>query len=276
MADRQKRFLRHPKSIPPVAVGIFFILFLFVFQRLGISRGAEERAIETSTTLGRALGDALSPLSFLGKNFADRHALIEENQKLREANQRLLEEIQSLQTFKRENQSLKTLLGASFVRGNLETVRITSITGSSSRRPKEIVYVRGGSDDGISAGDVAIVPEQTLLGTVTQTMRRISVVETVLSSDLKVTVTIGQNRTEGLFEGGIQPIISLISKNAAITPGDLVITSGQDGNLPRGLVVGRIRGISARPAEPFQQAALEFPFALSELETVAILKNPAP
>lgn len=60
-----------------------------------------------------------------------------------------------------------------------------------------------------------------------------------------------------------------------ITPGEIVLTSGQDGIYPRGLVIGRIRRAEGEPAGSTLTIELEPAAALDKLDLVGVLSLPA-
>jgi rod shape-determining protein MreC len=55
--------------------------------------------------------------------------------------------------------------------------------------------------------------------------------------------------------------------------GDLIITSGRDGIFPKGLRLGRVKGVRKDPVVLFQTVEVEPVVRLSALEEVLILRR---
>lgn len=69
-----------------------------------------------------------------------------------------------------------------------------------------------------------------------------------------------QNATDtaGVLEGdrGLSMAIDLIPQAEQLSPGDIIVTSGIEPGVRRGLVVGTVEKISKRTQDPFQSAAV--------------------
>ena len=66
-------------------------------------------------------------------------------------------------------------------------------------------------------------------------------------------------------------LLDLLPSDARVAGGDLVLTSGHGGNYPRGLLIGTIKDVEARPQAPFQTATVEPAANLLGLDTVLVL-----
>ncbi len=59
-----------------------------------------------------------------------------------------------------------------------------------------------------------------------------------------------------------------------MTPGDIVITSGLEPMLPRGLVVGMVDKLLPSETALFQRAYLMVPYALPEIQYASVILTP--
>lgn len=66
-------------------------------------------------------------------------------------------------------------------------------------------------------------------------------------------------------------LLDLVPSDSAVSPGDLVLTSGHGGNYPRGLLLGSIEDVEQRPQAPFKTATIQPAADLSGLDTVLVL-----
>jgi rod shape-determining protein MreC len=270
---KRQSFMRF-RSVPPIAAGIFFLIGIFLLQHSFLGRVAENGTFKLMAFVSQPLEKILNPFQSLLSMFQTKEGLIKESQELKEENRRLVERVLSLHDLKKENEFLRTAIKSPVVLQNLGVAKIASVLGTSSRKPKEIFFLNRGRLDDISIDDVVVIPERTLVGRISGVKERNSIMETLLSPNLKIAVKIGFQGVEGLFFSGSTPKVSLIPKDAGLWQGDLVLTSGQDGNFPQGLLIGKVAEVALRPAEPFQEATVELQFKASDLSNLIILKNP--
>jgi rod shape-determining protein MreC len=64
-----------------------------------------------------------------------------------------------------------------------------------------------------------------------------------------------------------------IPQGSDLSVGDLVITSGLEGNYPKNLVVGQVVGIHQRDFDMFQQAIVRPTVNFERLEVVLVITN---
>ncbi len=67
--------------------------------------------------------------------------------------------------------------------------------------------------------------------------------------------------------------LDLISQDAVINPGDLILTSGLGGGFPADLIVGQVVNVRKLPAELFQQATVQPAVDFSRLQIVLVITN---
>ena len=82
-----------------------------------------------------------------------------------------------------------------------------------------------------------------------------------------------RSRDLAVVEGRSERTLHLkyLSRAAQVEAGDLVVTSGQGGVFPKGLVVGRITQLVQEEGEYLQEGQVEPAAALDRLEEVLIL-----
>ncbi|HEY9814964.1 MAG TPA: rod shape-determining protein MreC, partial [Candidatus Obscuribacterales bacterium] len=80
---------------------------------------------------------------------------------------------------------------------------------------------------------------------------------------------------EALLTGSITGEVGLefIPQDAAIEPGDLVLTSGLGGNYPDNLLIGQVTGVRKRPFELYQTATVQPVVDFSKLNIVLVVTN---
>ena len=183
-----------------------------------------------------------------------------------------------------ENQSLKAQLA--------QLRAVTHHFASSSANPgvTAFVYSRypfnfrntflltAGSKQGIQAGYSVVVPcgcddpsARFLLGQIANVSPDQSAAMTIFDTRWKSAVKIGASGSEALLEGGMEPHLTLIPKNAPIEPGDVVYST--DAAFPYGLAIANIKEVTLTKDKTFKTATLNFGYDLAGLSAVEILPH---
>jgi rod shape-determining protein MreC len=197
---------------------------------------------------------------------------------LRQRNSELEAEVANLQTQVIALQQQVTeveLLSAllDFARSQWENEYVAANVVFRDPRPfLKYVVIDVGSDSGVLRG-MPVVGAEGLVGrvdAVTATAARVQLITDPASS---VNVRIQPSDTTAVLSGSITSDISLdlISQEANVQPGDLVLTSGLGGNFPADILVGQVASVRATATDLFQQAAVQPVVDFSRLDIVLVI-----
>lgn len=173
-------------------------------------------------------------------------------------NQALRAEIASLAEIKR-------LWGRDGVSGSLPAAVL-------SRYPlnfKDRILVNVGRNSGVSLGQAAVLPGGILIGRVDKVFPASASVQTVFDPGFQAAVRLGAAGVEALFEGGGEPKLTFIPKEAEVRPGDIVYAA--DPSFPYGLPLGEVQEIRISDGGLFREATLRFAYDLNGLRAVLLL-----
>ncbi len=131
---------------------------------------------------------------------------------------------------------------------------------------KSEITISAGKDKNFEVGDIVTSGDKILVGKIVSTGNNLSIVKTILDSNWKMPVRIGEKEIDALFTGGNDPILTLIPKDADIFPGQIIITASKD--LSYGFEVGRIKKVDE--VNTFKQATVEIDFNLGNLRNVKV------
>ena len=136
---------------------------------------------------------------------------------------------------------------------------------------KRLLIIHAGSVDGIETGMPVFVARDTLLGRVIEVRRTQSVVETIFNSDWRSSVFLGSDRVEALLRGGVAPTLDLISQDAKVQNGDLVLNTSPE--FPLYTILGMVTEVQSGQNDVWQRATLALGYELENISSVLILKN---
>lgn len=210
-------------------------------------------------------------------NRQDTEDLKRQNEELKIENENLLAEKSRLLTLEDENSRLRDYL--SFAQSQKRSLQMAEIIArgvpEDSWRNRETVTLNQGTDNGINVGLPIVSSEGVLVGKITSVKNNISEACLLYNPDCRLAVTVaGQGATLGVARGdlGLTVLIELIPQNREIKEGDLIVTSGVEGNMPAGLLIGKVNRVIKESNELWQQAIVDPSANIDDLRFVAILK----
>lgn len=254
-----------------LGLGAFFGLIILVWlsARLPVIGRLYARIEGGLVRIGTGTGNAVARLSQSETSLSTQFQACQDNLRTTTI------EAARTASLEQETLELRALLGYTARTGAVGVtthVIARAIDGDATR-----VIVDVGSQAGIVKGSAAVIDDGVLFGLVEDVREQTAVVRLVsnTSSNLPATV-IGKQRTLGLVEGreGALLVMEFIPQDAEMKAGDLVVTSGLDGQVKENLVIGLVTEVVSVESAPFQKAFIELLYEPREWTTVLILPPP--
>lgn len=136
------------------------------------------------------------------------------------------------------------------------------------------IVIDKGRKDGIEVGYGVIDENGVIVGKILEVKDNLSKVCLTTNRNCRFAATIqNDGRTIGITEGdlGLTIKMNYIPQSEVINNGDTVVTSGLGGNIPRGLVLGRVIQVNNRSNEIWQDVNIEPLFDLNSLTILNVL-----
>lgn len=204
---------------------------------------------------------------------ADAVELTKENEKLRGENTELKLKLTGLQGAAQENSALRKLLDF-FEDDNINlTNTVTRVIGRDPEN-SSILLLNVGERDGVEIGNAIIVEDGILIGKIIEVYTRSSKALLLTDAQSLVAVTVsggapGNKLAKG--ERGLSLVLDQIPQQEQIKKGELVITSGLEPKIPRGLLVGEVEEIISEKNDLFQRAVLKPLFNFDTIHLAAVI-----
>ena len=211
------------------------------------------------TTLSDALAPALDIMSRpLGaaETAVDRArgvvALYQDNRRLEQENERLLQWQQVALKLSADNRQLRGLLKA-VPEGKVSYVT-TRVIANSGGAYVRTVMINAGAEEGLARGQAAITGEG-LVGRLTEVGNRAARILLITDLNSRIPVTIDGSHSNAVLAGdnSDRPRLVYLATPEAVKVGDRIVTSGEGGIFPPGLPVGVVTAIggSGPRVEPY-------------------------
>jgi rod shape-determining protein MreC len=201
--------------------------------------------------IAERIGDVAAPvLAFVNQplvaarrgldHFGELLAVYDENERLREENRRLLAWQAEAARLSVQNRALREMLSVPPIESApaWTTARAVADAGGPFLHT---LLIDAGADRGVRKGMAAVTPEG-MAGRVISVGARSARVLLITDYNSKIPVVVGSSGEHAILEGdnSPEPELNFLPMNPGFKVGDLVLTSGDSGLLPQGLVIGRI------------------------------------
>lgn len=196
------------------------------------------------------------------------------NAKLTSENLELYGKLAKLSQVEEENALLNEKLNLSSK--NSWNIILTRVIGRDFNNNRSFLIDKG-SKDGLVDGMPVIITGGVVIGKTSDVNFNTSKVITTIDVQSKITAITSSDGTSGLVRGlGSDLTFDLIDKNRKPKIGDLIISSGIDGLLPRGLVIGKIKQIRSGDNQVFNTADIELLANFRDINDVFVIINFTP
>ncbi|KKR20254.1 MAG: Cell shape-determining protein MreC [Candidatus Moranbacteria bacterium GW2011_GWA2_39_41] len=221
---------------------------------------------KTSYILGQGIDEFFSFLNSIG-------LMRTENKKLIRENDLLTAEVVSLHEMKKENESLREQFD--LAPRNKFDLEPSFVIGQDSQNLGSWLIVDKGSADGIKSGMAVIVSEGILIGRVEEVYPDSARVILLTDSSSVINASDLETGAKGLLRGtyGLGMIFDMVTQSDVLSEGDTIITSGLGGEVPKGLLIGKIQEIKMSTDKLFQQAIIIPRVKYRKLDVVFVVKK---
>lgn len=206
--------------------------------------------------------------------------LIQENQRLKAENQRLLQEAAKAPELQRENEQLRDLLNMRRNGAEWQWMQ-ASVIGVDSNNLVRSAVINRGERDGLVQSMTVMTP-RGLVGRIVQIGTSASRVLFITDPSSSANGMVQRSRARGVLYGqrtsggGATLEMRYIPQGEEVAVGDTIISSGLGGIFPDGIPIGRVTQVQRRDTDMFQEATVE-PFVdFEHLEEVYVIVNHVP
>ena len=260
-------------------VVIAIIIGIFAATSAGRKASVAENVAGTITEPGQiAATETGGLLHRLASYFGNVKALRKENEELKLANIELDKKIRDFQSTEKENYELRAMLDLVETESKLDLEAVKVIAKDPSNWYSSFT-INKGTSDGIEKNQPVITANRELIGRVYKVGNNWAEVITVLDPESGVGSMIERTKDIGVIEGDFSLLmkglcrLGYLGKDAEVSVGDYVETSGMGGIYPKGLLIGKVTEVYEDTATMSQYANVEPIVNFGRLNEIFVLKN---
>jgi rod shape-determining protein MreC len=264
------------------AICVVLLALPFFFLRANLRDPAR------ATVVDRALLQISAPIQYVAAQLAvgvsgvvqEYVYLIDvqrDNERLRDENSRLREQVFKLQASATENRSLRRLLQLrEQIKGSLMSALVIAKETSSYFRVIRLQLDRGDRDH-VRPG-MPVLTADGLVGQIRRTFGRYSDVLLVADKTSAIDVVVQRSGARGILKGtGSEETYACrlehLAREDDVKPGDLIVTSGMGQRFPAAILVGQVAEVKKQPYGLYQEATVTPSVSFSRLEEVMIMTS---
>lgn len=257
--------------------GAILVALALVLLNTAALRPVRNLAVQLTLPAQQVLHSAGTDVRSLFGNLGDTAALRERNAELERLVAELTIENVRLREVEAENAHLRGLLDFAEANPSYDyrgSQIIGRVVSSEPGNMVQSIMIDLGERHGIREG-MPVVTELGLVGRVTDAYRSASRVLLITDSNSSVNAILQNGRLRGIVRGraDLNPIMDYLPQDEQVAVGDIVVTSGETGNLPKGVPVGQVIEVQRNDVEMFQRAIVRTTVDFNTLETVLVVTN---
>jgi len=230
------------------------------------------RVVEVAGGLFQTVREVRELRAEVGELREQVDALTVENVRLREYEAEL-QQLRALLNFASEY-PISVPLGADVVgREACDVFPCGEVVGEEPNPYLRYVTINVGTLQGVEIGMPVVSGGAGLIGRVAQAGPRTAKVQLITDPDSAVAALLQTSRVTGLVVGQLDGTLRMeyIPQEASVSVGDVVLSSGLGGFMPKGLVIGQVTEVRQMDYELFQVATVRQAVDFARLELVLVL-----
>lgn len=206
--------------------------------------------------------------------FVTMDSLKIENEKLKQKNMQLEEEVRKLEVLQSENSTLKEYLNLTEQYKSYKTIPAYIINKDVSNY-SEIFVINVGRNHGVEE-NMTVIAAEGLVGHVISVTPDTAKIQTLVDTSNVVSATLENSKDTVICRGTLSENelkTTYISTNTVLTEGEKLHTSGMGGIYPKGIYIGTIKKINDTKNITDRSFITEAAVDFENLETVLVITN---
>jgi rod shape-determining protein MreC len=265
------RFI-YTKPFLAFVITLLLIVIGLVMQTKGWLQPIEYALLQAPRPISSTVKAVAEPIRTVFSTLGSLRSVVRENGQLRAQVAQLQQQQIQYDKLKTDNDLLREELKFKAQSDlQLESCTVLSID------PQEItdaMTISCGREQGIEVGQ-AVISQGYLIAKVVIVGEYSSTAILISNAQSSIDAKLSKNNTEGVVKGsfGSGMVFDLVSQNAEVNSGDLVVTAGINARIPRNILIGEVGTVLSNPNDLFKKLSITSPVRQRAVEFVFVVKH---
>ncbi len=251
------RFI-YTKAFALFAFTLVVVVFGLFLQVKGMLQPIEYALLQSPRPLVSGAKAVASPVKFFFSTLFTLRSIISQNNDLSAKVADLQKQIVNNDQLKNENDILKQELG--FVQSSGLALQPCNVINIDPQQLSDAMVLGCGEGSGIAEGQ-AVIAQGYLVAKVLHVGKYSSTALLITNNNSAVDARLSKGNIEGVVKGsyGSGVVLDLVSQNADLRKGDIVVTAGINSQIAKNLVIGEVGDVLSKPNDLFKRVSIVTP-----------------
>jgi rod shape-determining protein MreC len=265
------RFI-YSKTFLVFSIALVLIVIGLVMQAKGWLQPIEYALLQAPRPVAAVVRGVAEPVRTFFSTLGSLRSVVQENGKLRTQVAVLQQQQVQFDKLKTDNELLRNELKFK-AQSKLDLVAC-NVLSIDPQELSDAVVLNCGQEQGIQEGQ-AVISQGYLIAKVVHVGSYTSTALLISNAQSSIDAKLSKNSTEGVVKGsfGSGTVFDLVSQNAEVNSGDLVVTAGINSRIPRDILIGEVGSVLSGQNDLFKKMSVTSPVRLRSVEFVYVVKQ---
>lgn len=265
------RFI-YSKTFIAFASVLILITLGLVMQAKGWLQPIEYALLQAPRPVASVVKAVADPIHTFFSTLGSLRSVVRENGELR--NQVTQLQLQQVQFDKLQNDNDLLRNELKFKNENKLTLQPCSVLAIDPEDLSDALVLNCGKEQGIVEGQ-GVITQGYLIAKVVYVGSYTSTAILISNAQSSIDAKLSKNNTEGVVKGsfGSGSVFDLVSQNADVASGDLVVTAGINARIPKDILIGQVGAVLSGQNDLFKKMSVSSPVRMRAVEFVHVVKQ---
>lgn len=265
------RFI-YTKTFLAFGIALAVIVLGLVMQTRGWLQPIEYALLQAPRPISSTVKAIAEPIRTVFTTLGSLRSVVRENGELRAQVAQLQQQQIQFDKLKTDNDLLREEL--KFKAQSELQLESCSVLSIDPQEITDAMTLSCGEGQGIQVGQ-AVISQGYLIAKIVHVSSYTSTAILISNAQSSIDARLSKNNTEGVVKGsfGSGMVFDLVSQNAEITTGDLIVTAGINPRIPKGVLIGEVGTVLSGPNDLFKKLSLTSPVRQRSVEFVYVIKH---
>lgn len=262
----------YTKTFFAFATALVLILIGLVMQAKGWLQPIEYALLQAPRPVTSVVKAVSEPVHGFFSTLFSIRTVVKENATLQnQVTQLQLQQVQ-FDKLKSDNELLQSEL--KFKNQSKLTLESCSVLSIDPEELSDAMVLSCGKEQGIVEGQ-AVISQGYLIAKIVYVGSYTSTALLISNAQSSIDAKLSKNDTEGVVKGsfGSGAVFDLVSQNADVASGDLVVTAGINPHIPKNILIGQIGSVLSGQNDLFKKMSITSPVRTRAVEFVFVVKQ---